>query len=193
MTVTGVKVYRNWVTYVSQVMKPQGPLLPCTPQMLPSKHCQRWPIETWKRSYFGVWTRGHCLFRHNPYLERNAWKKLPFLNCQSIYAHLLWKQCRRDTYCIERVNKLWTKRQKNNTKWTEQISSLKQCVFFFRTSEGIRNRLVAGEQKKAQYTEMILTGWDYAMYNEKTIEIKKKALYREALVRMKSFSKMWLQ
>ena len=60
LAATGVKGYMNRVTYASQVMRPWGPLLPCTPQMLPSKYCQRWPIKTWKRSIFGVWTRGHC-------------------------------------------------------------------------------------------------------------------------------------
>ena len=36
-----VKGYMNRVTYASQVMRPWGPLLPCIPQMLPSKYCQR--------------------------------------------------------------------------------------------------------------------------------------------------------
>ena len=55
-------------------------------------------------------------------------------------------------------------------------------TYFHRTSEGLRNRLVAGEQKKAHYVEMILTGWDHAIYNEKTVGTKQIALYREALV-----------
>ena len=46
LAATGVKGYMNRVTYASQVMKPWGPLLPCTPQMLPNKYCQRWPIQT---------------------------------------------------------------------------------------------------------------------------------------------------
>ena len=54
--------------------------------------------------------------------------------------------------------------------------------YFNRTSEGLRNRLVAGEQKKAHYVEMILTGWDHAIYNGKTVGTKQIALYREALV-----------
>ena len=41
LTATGVKGYRNRVTCRSQVMRPQGPLMPCTPQMLSSKYCQR--------------------------------------------------------------------------------------------------------------------------------------------------------
>ena len=41
LTATGVKGYRNRVTCISQVMRPQGPLMPCTPQVLPSKYCQR--------------------------------------------------------------------------------------------------------------------------------------------------------
>ena len=41
LAATGVKGYMNRVTYASQVMRPWGPLLPCTPQMLPSKYCQR--------------------------------------------------------------------------------------------------------------------------------------------------------
>ena len=41
LTPTGVKGCRNRVTCRSQVMRPQGPLMPCTPQMLSSKYCQR--------------------------------------------------------------------------------------------------------------------------------------------------------
>ena len=41
LTATGVKGYGNRVTCISQVMRPQGPLMPCTPQVLPSKYCQR--------------------------------------------------------------------------------------------------------------------------------------------------------
>ena len=41
LTATGVKGYRNRVTCISQIMRPQGPLMPCTPQVLPSKYCQR--------------------------------------------------------------------------------------------------------------------------------------------------------
>ena len=63
LTPTGVKGSRNRVTCRSQVMRPQGPLMPCTLQMLSSKYCQRWPIETWKMSNFGVWMRGHCPLR----------------------------------------------------------------------------------------------------------------------------------
>ena len=40
-TATGVKCYRNRVTCISQVMRTQGPQMPCTPQVLPSKYCQR--------------------------------------------------------------------------------------------------------------------------------------------------------
>ena len=36
LTATGVKGYGNRVTCISQVMRPQGPLMPCTPQVLPS-------------------------------------------------------------------------------------------------------------------------------------------------------------
>ena len=60
LAVTGVKGYRNRVICVSQVIRSQGPLMPSTPQMLPSKYCQRWPIKTWEMSIFGVWMRGHC-------------------------------------------------------------------------------------------------------------------------------------
>ena len=41
LTATGVKGYRNTVTCRSQVMRPQAPLMPCTPQMLSSKYFQR--------------------------------------------------------------------------------------------------------------------------------------------------------
>ena len=41
LTPTGVTGCRNRVTCRSQVMRPQGPLMPCTPQMLSSKYCQR--------------------------------------------------------------------------------------------------------------------------------------------------------
>ena len=41
LTPTGVKGCRNRVTCRSQVMRPQGPLMPWTPQMLSSKYCQR--------------------------------------------------------------------------------------------------------------------------------------------------------
>ena len=37
LTATGVKGYRNRVTCISQVMRPQGPLIPCTPQVLPQQ------------------------------------------------------------------------------------------------------------------------------------------------------------
>ena len=40
LTATGVKGYRNRVTCIIQVMRPQGPLMSCTPQVLPSKYCQ---------------------------------------------------------------------------------------------------------------------------------------------------------
>ena len=38
LAATCVKGYMNRVTYASQVMKPWGPLLPCTPQMLPTNN-----------------------------------------------------------------------------------------------------------------------------------------------------------
>ena len=41
LTSTDVKGYRNRVTCRSQVMRPQSPLMPYTPQMLSSKYCQR--------------------------------------------------------------------------------------------------------------------------------------------------------
>ena len=41
LTASGIKGYRNSVTCISQIMRPQGPLMPCTPQVLPSKYCQR--------------------------------------------------------------------------------------------------------------------------------------------------------
>ena len=40
LTATDVKGYRNRVSCISQMMRPQGPLMPCTPKMLPSKYCQ---------------------------------------------------------------------------------------------------------------------------------------------------------
>ena len=41
LTAIGVKGYRNRITCISHIMRPQDPLMPCTPQMLPSKYCQR--------------------------------------------------------------------------------------------------------------------------------------------------------
>ena len=131
LTPTGVKGCRNRVTCRSQVMRPQGPLMPCTSQMLSSKYCQRQPIETWKMSNFGVWMRGALppMSPVNPYLAGNAWKKWATFYL-SVHLCTLWKPhfgakygprgpsrdiyepggpgCRRDTYCIERV-KHWYK------------------------------------------------------------------------------------
>ena len=88
LAATGINSYRNRVTYVSQVMRPWGPLMPCTPQMLTSKYCQRWPIKTWKRSIFGMWMRGHCPLWPPliPIYGEMSEKTGPLFNCQSFYA-----------------------------------------------------------------------------------------------------------
>ena len=76
LAATGIKDYMNRVTYASQVMRPWGPLLPCTPQMLPSKYCQRWPTKLEKGRFLVCGQGGTApVTPINPYLGGNVQKK----------------------------------------------------------------------------------------------------------------------
>ena len=89
LAATGVKGYMNRVTYASQLMRPWGPLLPCTPHMLPSKYLSEMANQNLEKVNFWCVDEGALplMTPINTYLGGNNAKKMdPLFNCQSIYA-----------------------------------------------------------------------------------------------------------
>ena len=85
-----VKGYRNGVTCISQVMRPQGPLMPCTPRCYPANTVRdsQSKVENIK---FWCMDKGALppATPINPYLGANSWKKWATFY-MSVHLHTLW-------------------------------------------------------------------------------------------------------
>ena len=91
LAATGVKGYMNRVTYVSQVMRPWGPLMPYTPQMLPQQILSEMSNQNLKKVNFWCVDEGALppTTPINPYLEGNAWKKWGHFLIINPFTHTL--------------------------------------------------------------------------------------------------------
>ena len=88
LTPTGVKGCRNRVTCRSQVMRPQGPLMPCTPRCYPANTVRDSQLKLEKCQILGYGWGGAAPYDPiNPYLGGNTRKNEPLFTCLFIYAH----------------------------------------------------------------------------------------------------------
>ena len=89
LTATGVKGYRNRVTCISQVMRPQGPLMPCTPPGVTQQILSEIANQKLKNIKFWCMDKGVLppAIPINPYLGANAQKKMSHILHVCSFTH----------------------------------------------------------------------------------------------------------